>query len=121
MRRITVLALLLTLCLTWLPAQQHPQKRNFLLNRDVVTLAKAGFPERIIIDTIRTTPSRFDVTAEALAALSGQGISQRLVKAMLLAKNCGSASDLTPSRCDPEPEKSSPAGAEASAEAGLRK
>jgi hypothetical protein len=31
------------------------ERRNFLLNRDVVTLAEAGFPERIIIDTILTT------------------------------------------------------------------
>ncbi|MBZ5609102.1 MAG: hypothetical protein LAP38_12645 [Acidobacteriia bacterium] len=106
MRRIVLtMALFLALGLPRLSAQQHPQQRHFLLNRDVVALAKAGFSEQVIIETIRVTPSRFDVRTDALAALSGQGISQRVVEAMLVAKTCGSQSDLASPRCDPPPDK----------------
>jgi hypothetical protein len=66
-----------------LSGQQHPQRRHFLVNQDVVNLAKAGFTEHDIIDTVRAAPSRFDVSVAALVRLSAQGISERVVQAML--------------------------------------
>ena len=101
MRRITLaIAFLLAPGLLHVPAQQ----RRFLLNRDIITLAKAGFTEQAIIDTIRATPNRFDVTTGALVALAAQGISQRVVEALLVAQTRGSPSDLAGApRCDPKP------------------
>ena len=102
MRRIAFAIALLLLGFQGLSAQQHPQRRLYLLNRDVVALAKAGFTEQIIIETIRARPNRFDIATDALVLLSGQGISQRVVEAMLFAKTCGSPSDLAASpKCSP--------------------
>jgi hypothetical protein len=121
-QRITLVSvLLLATGLVSLSAQQHPQKRNFLLNRDVVTLAKAGFTEQIIIETIRATPNRFDVTAEALAALSAQGMSLRVVEAMLVAKICGTLSGSASSPCDSDTDGSSPAKSGGSVAPGVKK
>lgn len=104
--RITIVAgLLLSIGLVRMPGQQHFLRRNYLLNGDIVTLAKAGFTERAIIDSIREQPSRFDVTVAALAKLSAQGISQQVVRAMVMAKACGTSSDLPrASRCAKENE-----------------
>jgi hypothetical protein len=109
-RRIALaLVLLAALGPLRLAAQQHPQVRHFLVNRDVVALAKAGFNEQIIIDTIRAMPNRFDITTQALAVLSEQGLSQRVVEAMLVAKTCGSQSDLAGApRCSPQPDSATP-------------
>jgi hypothetical protein len=101
----------LSLGLSRLPAQQHPQLRHFLLNKDILTLANAGFDEQAIVDTILAKPNRFDTTPEALAVLSAQGLSQRIVQVMLRAKVCGSPSDLAgvlPSPCRLEPQFRNP-------------
>src|SRR5689334_22805427 len=102
--KAVLIALLLA---SGLVAQQHPLQRQFLVNRDVVALARAGFGEQTIIDMILVKPNRFDTAAEALAALAAQGISQRIVQVMLVVKKCGPASDLAgPSPCGPVPVRS---------------
>lgn len=74
--------------------QRPLPQRHFLVNREVVTLAKAGFSEPIIIDTVRSVPNRFDVTTDALVALASQGLSERVIGAMVAAEACGPRSDL---------------------------
>ncbi|MCX6626189.1 MAG: hypothetical protein NTW28_00980 [Candidatus Solibacter sp.] len=109
-RGILAFTLLFALGLIRVSAQ-HPQLRHFLLNRDILALASAGFDEQTIVNTILAKPSRFDTAADALASLAAQGLSQRIVQAMLVAKACGSPADLgggRPAPCRPEPEARRP-------------
>lgn len=75
--------LLLLLAVTLL-AQPYPI-RGTMTNQDVVTLAKAGFEEDLLIEIVHSSQKRFDTSVEGLAGLAQQGISQRLIKAMMTA------------------------------------
>lgn len=57
--------------------------RNVLGNHDVVILAKAGFDEEFLINVIVSSRTHFDTSAEALAALAEQGVTQRIVEVMM--------------------------------------
>jgi hypothetical protein len=61
---------------------------HFLMNRDIIALAQAGYGEQTIIDTLLAKPNRFDTNADALVELAAHGISERVVEAMLVA-TCG--------------------------------
>lgn len=67
-------------------AQTVPYSRDALTNRDVVVLAKAGFNEDFIIETIQGSRTQFDVRVDGLADLAKQGITERLIRVMM---NCG--------------------------------
>jgi len=67
-------------------AQTVPYTRDALTNRDVVVLAKAGFNEDFIIETILNSRTQFDVRVDGLADLAKQGITERLIRVMM---NCG--------------------------------
>jgi hypothetical protein len=54
-----------------------------LTNRDIVTLAKAGFDEQFLSGLITRSPTKFDLSVDALAALAREGVSPGTVKAML--------------------------------------
>ena len=58
-------------------------QRNVLSNRDVVTLAKAGFDEEFLVNIIVSSRTHFDTSADALAALAEQGVTQRIVEVMM--------------------------------------
>ena len=66
-------------------AQTVPLTQNALTNKDVVTLAKAGFNEDFIIDTIGISRTRFDTTVNALAELAREGLTERLIRCMMAA------------------------------------
>jgi hypothetical protein len=85
MKRLAPLCMLAPLALT---AQELPLTHHFLLNRDIVALAQAGYGEQTIIDTLLAKPNRFDTNTDALVELAAHGISERVVEAMLLAA-CG--------------------------------
>ena len=74
-------------------AQNSGIARNVLTDRDVVTLANAGFSEAFILRTIGTSPTKFDLTADALADLAKNGITEAIVQAM---RNLAAKSDSTP-------------------------
>jgi hypothetical protein len=57
--------------------------RNVLSNHDVVTLAKAGFDEEFLINVIASSRTHFDTSADALAAMAEQGVTQRIVEVMM--------------------------------------
>ena len=57
--------------------------RSVLSNHDVVTLAKAGFDENFLVNLIVTSQTHFDTSADALAALAEQGVTQRIVEVMM--------------------------------------
>lgn len=52
-------------------------------NRDILVLAKSGFDEEFITRIILGARCTCDVTADALADLAAQGISQRIIEVML--------------------------------------
>jgi hypothetical protein len=54
-----------------------------LTNRDVVTLAGAGFSEGFILDTIASSQTQFDTNATALAELAKHAISERIIRVMM--------------------------------------
>jgi hypothetical protein len=64
-------------------AQTVPLAQNVLTNKDVVTLAKAGFNEEFIVDTIAMSRTRFDVSVNALAELAKDGLTERLIRCMM--------------------------------------
>ena len=66
-------------------AQTVPYSRNALTNRDVVVLAKAGFNEDFIIETILSSRTQFDTRVDGLADLAKQGMTERLIRVMM---NC---------------------------------
>jgi hypothetical protein len=62
----------------------HAQSPGLTLtNQDIVTLAKAGFNEDFLIDLIGTSHTHFDLSGNALAELAKQGLTERLMRAML--------------------------------------
>jgi len=60
--------------------------RTVLTNEGIVVLARAGYGERFIADLIKQRPIRFDTTVDGLAFLAEQGISENLVRKMVLAE-----------------------------------
>jgi hypothetical protein len=66
-------------------AQTVPLTQNSVTNHDIVTLAKAGFNEDFILDFMGLSRARFDVSVNALAELAKEGLSERLIRAMLMA------------------------------------
>ena len=56
--------------------------RGILSNRDVITLANAGFSEVFIVQLIKISPQNFDITADALADLSQNGLTEHVIGAI---------------------------------------
>jgi len=56
--------------------------KGILTNHDVVTLANAGFSEGFILEMIATSPTKFDLTADAMADLAKNGITEDIIRAM---------------------------------------
>ena len=64
-------------------AQTVPLSQNALSNRDVVTLARAGFNEDFIVDVIHTSQTRFDTSVTGLAEMAKEGLTERLIRVMM--------------------------------------
>ena len=79
MRRLLISILLLGTA-TWAGAQTVPLTQNQLTNRDIITLAKAGFNEDFILDFIGMSRTRFDTSVSGLADLAKEGLSERLIR-----------------------------------------
>lgn len=62
-----------------------------MTNEEVISLAKAGLNNSIIIDKIRTSKTNFDVSTNSLITLKKAGVSDAVVAAMLEAKSGKSA------------------------------
>jgi hypothetical protein len=56
-----------------------------LTNADVVEMSRAGVPESTILLTIKSTPVKFDVSAEGILALHAAGITEPVLNQMLRA------------------------------------
>ena len=57
--------------------------KTLLTNDGVVLLAEAGLGERFLLELIDQKTSRFDTSAEALASLARQGLTENILRAMV--------------------------------------
>lgn len=64
-----------------------------LTNDSIVQLVKAGISEEIIINVIKTQPTRFDVGAAGILTLHSNGIGDKIISEMVLR---GQMESLTP-------------------------
>ena len=58
--------------------------RHILTNESVVTLAKAGFDELFIVERIKTSRTRFDMSVQGLVSLKEAGVTEDLIDVMAL-------------------------------------
>lgn len=80
--RLSVMALLLVLCL---PTVVHAAAET-MTNETVIGLFKAGFSEGIVIEKIRTSPTKFDTSLAALTALKEAGVTDSVIRLMINPK-----------------------------------
>lgn len=62
---------------------QRPGNSTPLNNAGVVRLVKAGFKEKTIVSIIAARPANFDLSTERMIELKRNGVSERLILAML--------------------------------------
>ena len=60
-----------------------PPPKNLLTNEGVLLLAEAGLGERFLLELIENKTSRFDTSAEALAALARHGLTENVLRALV--------------------------------------
>lgn len=60
-----------------------------MTNQEVISLTKAGLNKSVIVNKIRTSKSKFDLSTDALIALKKAGVDDDVVAAMLQAKSGG--------------------------------
>jgi hypothetical protein len=78
-----VLVVLISVCvLTQVGGAQTAGAQKILTNQDIAVLAKAGFTEEFIVNTILSEKSHFDTSAAGLAELAKEGLNERVVRAM---------------------------------------
>jgi hypothetical protein len=76
-------ALILFFAVACVCGAENNLHHNVLNNHDVVSLAKAGFDEEFLVNVIVSSRTHFDTSADALAALAEQGVTQRIVEVMM--------------------------------------
>ena len=64
-------------------AQQQTQAAKPLTNLDITKMVKAGVPESVVLQSIQTTPGKYDVSPTGLVALQKAGVTQNEMNAML--------------------------------------
>jgi hypothetical protein len=62
------------------------QTRKPLTNDDIVNMTKQGFDSSLIIKSIQTSDTSFDVSPQALIDLKGAGVNESVMEAMLSAQ-----------------------------------
>jgi len=78
---------LLTLSLCLATASGAFAQDETMTNEEVITLAKAGLNQSIIINKIKTSKSNFDLSTDGLIKLKQANVSDAVVTAMLEAKS----------------------------------
>lgn len=82
MRKIVLSFALLGTCLAADPPKAAPP-RNLLTNEGVLLLAEAGLGERFLLELIEQKTSKFDTSAEALASMARQGLTENILRALV--------------------------------------
>jgi len=73
------------------------QQKDVLTNEQVVSLVKAGLSTSIIVTTIQSSNTKFDVSANGMVALKKQGVSDAVIKAMIEKSAIAPAQNVKPS------------------------
>ena len=104
MRALFVVVALAASLLTTLPTAAFAQET--LTNQSIMEMVKAGLSERVVIAKIRTSPTSFDTRTDALIALKKNGVSEKVIEAMMSPAAAAAA---------PAPPPSAPGGSVATA------
>jgi hypothetical protein len=80
-------------------AKQDAAKQDVLTNQAIVELVKAKVGESVIVGMIRTLPTQFLLTKDAVIKLKQQGVSDKVLAAMV-----AKASSAAPASAPPAPE-----------------
>lgn len=67
---------------TAMRAQQSPKP---LTNADVVKMIKGGVPQSVVVGSIKSNPSNFDLSPDALVRLHRLGVPEKVLDAMMAA------------------------------------
>lgn len=103
MRALVISVVLVVPLLMMLSAAVFAQE--VLTNQSVVEMVKAGLSERVIIAKIRTSPTNFDTHTDALIALKKNGVSEKVIEAIMSPSSAPAASAAAP----PPPPPGAPA------------
>jgi hypothetical protein len=76
-----VVAALVVVVLVFFSTAGHAQQR--LGNQDVVKMVKAGLAEEVVLNVIAGQPTQFAVTPGDLIALKNEGVSDKIIAAMM--------------------------------------
>lgn len=118
MLRILISVFLPFLGLLILAQPSFSQQPKPLTNSDVIKMVKSGVPESVIVLSIQTNPTDFDVSANGLIALQKAAVSQKVMTAILTAqKNKQTDVSVSPAGAPPAPGPP-PGGPPAPATAG---
>ncbi len=90
-------------------AQEETQQTNAaqkgenqpLTNDDVISMVKSGLAEDTIVLSIQHSSTNFDTSPQALISLQGQGVTQKVLDAMITAGNKGNTPPAQPSAQTP--------------------
>ncbi len=67
------------------PYKLNAQEKKPITNADIVAMVKEGFSESSVIGSIQQNPSNFDTLPQVLMELKKQGVSQKIIDAMIEA------------------------------------
>src|SRR5882724_9505871 len=70
--------------------------QEVLTNQSIVEMVKAGLSERVIIAKIRTSPTNFDTHTDSLIALKKNGVSEKVIEAIMSPSSASTASAAAP-------------------------
>lgn len=97
-RAIRYIQLTIVICVTAAFVSAFAQDtRPPLTNADMIKLVRAKLPESTIILSIQSRPSAFDTSPEALISLKENGVSTKVIEAMLQAGVKPTATQASPS------------------------
>jgi len=82
MKRTMLVVALVALMALSLPAATS-LAQEVLTNDSVVQMIKAGLPESVVIAKIRSTATKFDLRTESLVGLKKNGVSDKVLEAMM--------------------------------------
>jgi hypothetical protein len=83
MKTLFILASLMVVLFLSAPNQLDAQEKKPLTNADVVLMVKAKLSESTVVAAIQRSPSNFDISPPALIELKEQGVSPKIMEAML--------------------------------------
>ncbi len=94
-RSLFILIVSALLCSIAAPAQS-PSREAPLKNQTVVAMVKGGLPEGVVVGTIQSSATQFDVSPAALAELKKAGLGQKVIDAMVAAEGRKQAAAAAP-------------------------